>query len=177
MNEAKPLNEARRKGLVLDGPDIWAQQLWQLWGSMTNGPLEDEPWWQEWQRVRAEIERPLRATLSAAESRIQELEAHVGRLQEALEQIALIADGQATLDDDKAFALILPLAEKVLSSTPAESLESLRQLKAITRELLAAFLFCHKFVPLTSAEVYHPDELRAEALSLLDAEARKVSDS
>src|SRR3990167_6271497 len=74
------MDEARRREIVLDAADIWAQQLWRLWGAMSNGPLQDEPWWKEWQNVRASIEAPLRSALSAAE-------AHIGRLREALEKI------------------------------------------------------------------------------------------
>ena len=42
--------------VILDAADIWATQLWRLIGSMTNGPLENERWWQEWKEVRQFIE-------------------------------------------------------------------------------------------------------------------------
>ena len=60
----------------------------------------------------------LDAAVSAAESRIQELEAHIGRLREALETIERLlnppTDGEHEVDEDVA----AEIARAALSSTP-----------------------------------------------------------
>ena len=150
------MDEARRKGLVLDGPDIWAHQLWRLWGSMTNGPLEDEPWWQEWQRVRTEIERPLRAALSAAEARNQKLEAHVARLRGVMEEMRKNA----------AWLRHYQVIDAALSSIPADSLERLRKLEAVVKAARTTINSVKR------GRGFRTDEID-EALSALDAELAK----
>ena len=39
---------------IYDWADLWAMQIGR--GCMSNGPIENEPWWQEWKHVRQYIE-------------------------------------------------------------------------------------------------------------------------
>jgi hypothetical protein len=45
----------------LDGADLWAyNQHYNGSAMMTNAPLSEEPWWNEWKRQRALIESLVR---------------------------------------------------------------------------------------------------------------------
>ena len=90
-----------------------------------NLPIEEYAW--RWQLAEEVVAR-LKREVSTAESHIQELEAHIGRLREALEKYADKSNYDGTpsaidFDDGE-------LARNILSSTPADSLERLRKLEA-----------------------------------------------
>ena len=85
-----------------------------------NLPIEEYAW--RWQLAEEVVAR-LKREVSTAESHIQELEAHIGRLRETLEWVKERTTPQAGF---KVFEAI----DKALSSTPADSLERLRKLEA-----------------------------------------------